>query len=1008
MCAESLRSQLARGRRSSALLLLLVTLLGVGAFSLNASAGVGGDSAIVRPVDWHSIAVCRLASPSPEGSDLALRIRDAGGRMLVHSGEWAWIELPEAATQAFLASGLATEIHRDGWLGPYSSLLEASAAGLLAELTWNNVAHGDPFARGPAISLDYPDTVLAEPEDTGPHGAGFVGSCYGDYSEWPPMGESFLGRTHVMQGTVLATFFFVESNPSGPENYYSWSSSTANTVLSKIQTALIWWAGRASVRGRNLSFSFEARSNPEHPECLIPWEPTAHPPEWVEQYYVPHIMNQLGIVAGTGNCAVGLFNDAQRGSYDRTFSAFLVTGERHFDWNRSTRFAWAYKNGPYLVSTAEADNWGIAYLDAVLAHEMGHIFRACDEYPFNGTSGCQSCQPCILGAESNGNCGAGCGSTPCVMQGEADLDSPCSYTADQIGWDEYRPPTRVSPPDDTTLSGAPITLRVSPAFGATRHRFELARDRGFTCMVLSEASPLSEVTTPPLADCVYYWRAFAGDTLTRGESSGIGRFRVGDVPWEEPLNQVAIVTGPGSTWIPTSSLARLFQADGTPLCLSFEGFPGSTAGLKVATGDVDGDGRQEIIVGSGSAPPMVKVLRPDGRLLSGPFEAYPGGNHGVSVAAGDLDGDGVDEIITGAASTSPVPSHVRAFRADGSPLSVSFSAFPTYNAGINVAAGDWDGDGRDEIVAGMACCRSRAAVFRPDGTQLYLYTIPFVDCGFTVAAGDLDGNGTDEIILGVGPTGCSFMVFAMRPDHSSFVNFLAFPGFSYGVTVAAGDLDGDGIDEIVVGKGPNAADPPEIRAFRGDGTPVGASFFAYQNMGGGVNVAVGDFAQRCGVGGGSLGTVNSGAGLIGDVLRINGNSRSVTSPVGGSIEIALAAAPEGSGVGAYVMWTWVGPPVIPRELVLGGETIGCTVNPTPLHRPSLPQPLRCMRSSQVPSALCAGVRELVGPVGVPWTLNRASGLNRPGVFTMQGVIRDMGAANLVGYSVTNAVVLTVQ
>jgi YVTN family beta-propeller protein len=156
----------------------------------------------------------------------------------------------------------------------------------------------------------------------------------------------------------------------------------------------------------------------------------------------------------------------------------------------------------------------------------------------------------------------------------------------------------------------------------------------------------------------------------------------------------------------------------------------------------------------------------------------------------------------------------------------------------------------------------------------------------------------------------------------------------------------------------------------------------------------------------AAGNVNHGIPFAADVLRVNGSSgdanRVVTSTSGAPLEISLAASPAGSGPGRYALFVWGGAPANRAPVAVLGETIGCTVNPTPATPFDLPQPIRCLHGGD--AAPCGGVRGFPrAPARVPWTLARPSGLRAPGTFTLQGILEDEGSGSAVGLSVTNAV-----
>ncbi len=117
-----------------------------------------------------------------------------------------------------------------------------------------------------------------------------------------------------------------------------------------------------------------------------------------------------------------------------------------------------------------------------------------------------------------------------------------------------------------------------------------------------------------------------------------------------------------------------------------------------------------------------------------------------------------------------------------------------------------------------------------------------VGYGANVACGDLDGDGTEEILTGPGPgpgLGAHVRAFhfnAGAPGSVSDagVSFLAYPaGVDLGVHVEAVDLDNDGQAEIVTGPGPRAEFGAHVRAFDfapgqpGGVSDTGVSFLAY-------------------------------------------------------------------------------------------------------------------------------------------------------------------------------------
>ncbi len=164
--------------------------------------------------------------------------------------------------------------------------------------------------------------------------------------------------------------------------------------------------------------------------------------------------------------------------------------------------------------------------------------------------------------------------------------------------------------------------------------------------------------------------------------------------------------------------------------------------------------------------------------------------------------------------------------------------FPGTTVGLRIAGGQLDPTTPDDelIVAQSNTALPLVRVFSSSVRRFSEFQVRDVlkPGGVDVAVGDTNGDGTDEIIVGFG-RGNEPYVQVTTPDGSVLSSFAAYPiRFRGGVNVATADLDGDGRDEIITGAGPGGG--PEVRVFSFDGT-LTASFNAYEGeFRGGIDV----------------------------------------------------------------------------------------------------------------------------------------------------------------------------
>ena len=174
------------------------------------------------------------------------------------------------------------------------------------------------------------------------------------------------------------------------------------------------------------------------------------------------------------------------------------------------------------------------------------------------------------------------------------------------------------------------------------------------------------------------------------------------------------------------------------------------------------------------------------------------------MARGDLTRDGVPDTIVG---TGPGgQALIRAYNGTSQGLIGTLVAFePTFTGGVNVAVGDITGDGVVDIIAGAASGTPRVRIFNGANGALLFDFVPFAIAGMSgveVAAGDVNGDGLADLILGGGAGAEPWVKVYNAANAAVLHNFLAYPAaFRGGVFVAAGDVDADGRADIVTGPG---------------------------------------------------------------------------------------------------------------------------------------------------------------------------------------------------------------
>jgi large repetitive protein len=400
-----------------------------------------------------------------------------------------------------------------------------------------------------------------------------------------------------------------------------------------------------------------------------------------------------------------------------------------------------------------------------------------------------------------------------------------------------------STPQDNIVHFGPVqatvTAATSSSLTVTVPTGALYRPISVTVNGLTGYSP-QPFTTTFLGAMANFSSGSFKDTIRLANQTGLGA--IGDMDGDGKVDLIT-VSGSNTVGVSINTSADDKITFGAKQLLTTGSNP-----FSISTGDVDGDGKQDIIVAHNTAT-FVSVFRNQSTIGNLSFAArvelptgYAASGYGPVVR--DLDKNGKPEIIVAGYD----PRTITVFKNQSTPGNVSFAQRLDYlldGYAMDIKAEDLNGDGLPELIAATNCY-SRVAVFRNTsvhGTLSFALRedITVDEWPTSLTVGDLDGDGKPDVVV-ASRNGNNISILK-NTGAGAIVSFTKTvqPVQYHPWSVWVNDMDGDGITDLCVQRELDDYMNTNMRSvdlYKNNSTPGTISFLQPANF------PIGDYSIR--------------------------------------------------------------------------------------------------------------------------------------------------------------------